>query len=329
MLEKISLNKLKLNDPIMVTGADGCIGSWVIAILYKNNIPCIAYDISANKKRLSLLLKDDEIKNITWIKGDITNGTLLENTIKKFSVKSIIHLAALQVPFCAEDPQKGALVNVVGTVNIFQAVYKYKIKRLTLASSVAAYGFINNEDNKTIKTLYGAYKLCNENLANVYWNNNKISSVCLRPGIVTGLGRDQGMTSKTTLAILAAVLNKSYTIPFSGIISNLHAAEAASAFIHSISFECNGSYCFDLNGPSIDVINLKNLINKFIPSSSIKINGEPLKFPGKLSDSPLRNFIKSNSLNYISISPEEATLDTITSFKKLLVENKISSVDLN
>ena len=30
--------------------------------------------------------------------------------------------AALQVPFCRADPPRGALVNVVGTVNVFEAV---------------------------------------------------------------------------------------------------------------------------------------------------------------------------------------------------------------
>ena len=42
-------------------------------------------------------------------------------TIKKYNPESIIHLAALQVPFCAADPTAGAKVNVVGTVNIMEA----------------------------------------------------------------------------------------------------------------------------------------------------------------------------------------------------------------
>ena len=54
----------------------------------------------------------------------------VNNAIKDNNIQSIIHLAALQVPFCAADPIKGAKVNVVGTVNIFEAVRKYQIKHL-------------------------------------------------------------------------------------------------------------------------------------------------------------------------------------------------------
>ena len=55
--------------------------------------------------------------------------------------------------------------------------------------------------------------------------------------MVYGVGRDQGMTSKTTVAILAAAANKPYTIPFRGPISWLHAGEVASAFIRAVAKE--------------------------------------------------------------------------------------------
>ncbi len=251
MLDKIELPNLNLDTPILVTGAGGCIGSWVLSILMKNNIPTIAFDLTENKKRLSYLIDDKIIAKIPWVQGDVSDINKINQTIHEYGVKSIIHLAALQVPFCAEDPIRGAKVNVVGTVNIFESAKKNNINKVTYASSVAAHGFLPYKD--AMKTLYGAYKLCNENIAQVYWNQHKIPSVCLRPGIVTGVCRDQGMTSKTTVALLAAVLNERYTIPFSGLVSNVHAAEVACAFIHSISFNSNGSFSFDINGPSIKV----------------------------------------------------------------------------
>ena len=41
--------------------------------------------------------------------------------LKTSGANRIIHLAALQLPFCKADPVAGARVNVVGTVNIFEA----------------------------------------------------------------------------------------------------------------------------------------------------------------------------------------------------------------
>ena len=51
-------------------------------------------------------------------------------------------------------------------------------------------------------------------------------SIGIRPGVVYGVGRDQGMTSKTTLAILAAALGREYEVPFRGSVSYLYAARS-------------------------------------------------------------------------------------------------------
>jgi nucleoside-diphosphate-sugar epimerase len=158
--------------------------------------------------------------------------------------RAIIHLAALQVPFCKADPVAGARVNVVGTINVFEAARKLGIKRISYASSIAAHGAM--EGHGTLATLYGAYKHCNEQTAKVYSQDWGVHSVGLRPGVVYGIGRDQGMTSKTTVAILAAAANKPYTIPFRGPISWLHAGEVASAFIRAVAKERTGASVFDI-----------------------------------------------------------------------------------
>ena len=54
--------------------------------------------------------------------GDITDLAAVEAVLDDHAITNVIHLAALQVPFCRADPPRGALVNVVGTVNVFEAV---------------------------------------------------------------------------------------------------------------------------------------------------------------------------------------------------------------
>ena len=53
-------------------------------------------------------------------------------------------------------------------------------------------------------TLYGVSKLADEGIARVYRADAGVSSIGLRPYVVYGLGRDQGMTSGPTAAMLAA-----------------------------------------------------------------------------------------------------------------------------
>ena len=309
----------ELKGPVLVTGAGGCIGSWVVALLVKENIPVVAFDLSQDTRRLKLLIDDSEIEKIKWITSDITDTKDVNNAIKDNNIQSIIHLAALQVPFCAADPINGAKVNVVGTVNIFEAVRQYHIKHLVYASSVAAHGLISKD--MYMPTLYGAYKLCDENIAHVYHQDWGVPSIGFRPGIAYGVGRDQGMTSKTTVAILAAASNQSYTIPFSGPISALHVREVASALITAASKNHDDSPIFDMNGICTTVEDWVNILKKIEPKTKIIIEGKAMQFPFETSDKPLREYIG----NYEQVNLENGIQETFDSFKSLLSKGMISS----
>ena len=62
-------------------------------------------------------------------------------------------------------------------------------------------------------TLYGVYKRANEGTAHVYWADHGVASVGLRPHTVFGPGRDQGLTSAPTTAMLAAACGRPYRDP--------------------------------------------------------------------------------------------------------------------
>jgi nucleoside-diphosphate-sugar epimerase len=99
--------------------------------------------------------------------------------VAQHRVRAIIHLAALQVPFCKADPAAGARANVVGTVNVLEAARHAGLKRVAYASSIAALSFL--PDAPWLATLYGAYKLANEMTAKVYFQDWGVPSVGLRP----------------------------------------------------------------------------------------------------------------------------------------------------
>ena len=57
----------------------------------------------------------------------------------------------------------------------------------------------------------------------------------IRPNVVYGVGRDQSVSLKFTVAIHSAVLGEPYEIPYRGTVSWLYAGEAAAAFLHAVS----------------------------------------------------------------------------------------------
>ena len=323
MLNHFTIPSNAFAGPVLITGAGGCIGAWTIAMLLKNNIDVIACDLTNNKKRPELLIDSQDLSKVPWIEGDISDTESVLNTIEKYKPESIIHLAALQVPFCAADPTAGAKVNVVGTVNVMEAAKQNSIRRIAHASSMAAHSFLPGSDS--LKTLYGAYKMCDEQISEVYWQDHKVPSVCLRPAIVNGVGRDQGMTSKQTVAMLAAALGQPYDIPYKGNVSHLSAAEVASAFIHSVSYDGDGAFVFDIFGESVNINETIKMIKEIKPNAKITSSGSEMPFPSKLSDIPLREHLKERINDYGSIDTKTMISETIKAFEILIQAGKIDN----
>lgn len=323
MLEYFKIDAKNYDGPVLVTGAGGCIGSWALALLTRAGVPAVAFDLTEDKRRPRLLMSEADLAKVTWLTGDISDYNTVLTACEKSGARAIVHLAALQVPFCKADPVLGAKVNVVGTVNVFEAARKLGIQRITYASSIAAHGAM--EGHGTLPTLYGAYKYCNEETAKVYSQDWAVHSVGLRPGVVYGVGRDQGLTSKTTVAILAAAAGKPYDIPFRGPISWLHAGEVASAFLTAVAKPREGAPVFDINGIASTVEASLPLIKKVAPEATITCSGSALPFPMDLSDKPVRESLG----NYGSVPLEAGIRGTYDAFKRLLDEGLIKADNLS
>lgn len=319
MFEHFKIERGNYDGTVLVTGAGGCIGSWALALLSRAGIPAAAFDLSDDKRRPRLLLSDAELARIEWLTGDLSDYDAVLRACERSKARAIVHLAALQVPFCKADPVLGAKVNVVGTVNVFEAARQLGIQRITYASSIAAHGAM--EGHGTLPTLYGAYKYCNEETAKVYSQDWGVHGIGLRPGVVYGVGRDQGLTSKTTVAILAAAAGKSYDIPFRGPVSWLHAGEVASAFLTAVSKPRDAARVFDINGIPSTVEESIGVLKRVAPAAAIGCSGSPLPFPMDLSDTPVRSYLG----DYGAVPLEAGVRGTYEAFRTLLAERRLSA----
>ena len=319
MFDYFKIDRANYDGPVLVTGAGGCIGSWALALLSRAGVPAAAFDLSDDKRRPRLLMSEPELSRIEWLTGDLSDHDAVLKACERSKARAIVHLAALQVPFCKADPVLGAKVNVVGTVNVLEAARKLGIQRVTYASSIAAHGAM--EGHGTLPTLYGAYKYCNEETAKVYSQDWGVHSTGLRPGVVYGVGRDQGLTSKTTVAILAAAAGKPYEIPFRGPISWLHAGEVASAFLTAVSKPRDGARVFDINGVASTVEDSVGLLEKMAPEAAITCTGSALPFPMDLADEPVRSYLG----DYGSVPLEAGMRGTYEAFRALLADRRVSA----
>ena len=150
------------------------------------------------------------------------------------------------------------------------------------------------------------------------WN---VHSVGIRPGVVYGVGRDQGLTSKTTFAVLAAAGGKPYEVPFSGGVSWLYAGEAASAFIHAVARERAGAPVFDMNGVYAPVEEGLKILKQIAPSAKVTSSGQALAFPMHLPDEPLRAFLG----DYGRVPLEEGIRETYEAFRSLVARGVLAA----
>lgn len=280
----------------LVTGSMGFIGAWTLHHLVRQGKTAVSYDLSTNRSRVDMLMTPAEQSAIRFVTGDLTNTDHVMQTVETHAITHIIHLGALQVPFVRANPVLGAQVNVVGTANLFEAAKKYAIPHVVYASSIAVYGpperyphgLIAHDAPLDPHTLYGVYKQSNELAARVYWEEYGLTSAALRPYIVYGVGRDQGMTSEPTKAMLAAAARKPYHIAFGGVGQYQLGSDTAQQFILAADQPLQGAYVFNLGGVPTDMTEIVAMIRSARPDAQVTIEDKRLPFPLGFDDSALR-----------------------------------------
>jgi UDP-glucuronate 4-epimerase len=267
----------------LVTGALGAIGAWSVRSLLDRGESVVTYDLGGSDHRLRLALSDEQLAAITRVDGDVTDLEQLERVMDEHGVDAVIHLAALQVPFVRADPIAGARVNVTGTVNVFEAARRRadRMRPLVYASSIAA---IAQPGAAHPSTLYGVFKLANEGTAERYFEDYDLPSVGLRPHTVYGPGRDQGVTSAPTAAMVAAAEGREYAIPFGGALQFQYVADAGEAFVRASESQASGASVHNLDGPVVSMEELIALIERTAPDAAglISAGEEPLPFPSSV-----------------------------------------------
>ncbi len=286
-----------MTDTYLVTGGMGCIGAWALTHLQRSGKRAVNFDQSSDRHRINWLMSAEEQAGISFVQGDLRDTEAVKAVFAEHDITHVIHLAALQVPFCRANPPLGAEVNVTGTVNVFEAARAQGIGHIAYASSIGVYGppsdfppgLIAHDAPKNPRTLYGAYKVCNEQTALVYFEENGISSTALRPYTVYGVGRDQGMTSEPTKALVAAAKGQPYHIPFSGTMQFQLASDVARQFILAAEQPLDGARGFNLGGgdPKI-VADFVAAATDVLPAAQIDVADNPLPFPEGFDDSELR-----------------------------------------
>ena len=278
----------------LVTGGFGCIGAWVIKRLLAAGERPVVYDLSDDPWRMRMIVGPERLGDLVVVRGDIADRDAVVRVVGDHGITRIIHLAAWQVPLCRQDPSKGALVNVVGTANVFEAAKAHRVGRVTYFSSAAVFGPphlygpgpISDDAPPKPATHYGVFKVANEETARVYWEEHRIASMGFRPLSVYGPGRDFGLTADPTLALKAAVLGRSFEIRWGGATDLIYADDVAQACLAAADSTLDGARVYNLHGESARIADVVRMIEEAWPEARGRLSHveQPIPFPAELAD---------------------------------------------
>jgi len=170
---------------VLITGADGFIGSHLTEMLAKNEHSVKALSQYNSFNNWGWL---DDIKpsnNIEIISGDIRDKNYCSEITKGIDI--IFHLAALiAIPYSYSSPQSYIDTNVLGTLNICQAALDNNVKRVIHTSTSEVYGTaqyvpIDEKHPLQPQSPYSASKIGADSIAMSFYNSFNLPLTILRP----------------------------------------------------------------------------------------------------------------------------------------------------
>jgi len=316
---------------ILVTGANGCIVAWVVKNLLERGLDILIYDLDPTPARLAAIAGEDQVRRITIETGNIEDSARVKSVIRDQGITHIVHLAAALMPVCQAQPVAGGLINVMGTLNVFEGARDAgRPVRVVYASSAAVWGpeqaygsgKLTEDDPLQPASHYGVFKQANEGNARAFFHTNGISSVGLRPWTVYGVGRDHGLTADPTLAMKAVALGRPFQMRITGHMDLQYVRDVAEAFVECLLSSKEGAHVFNLEGDVIRMEELIRLLDRLRPGAAGLITAEGPQVPvnWRMDDSQLRGYVP----NLTKTPLEQGVSETLQKFDALRNQGRLS-----
>lgn len=176
-----------MNKKVLITGADGFIGSHLTEMLLENgyDVRAFVYYNSFNSWGWLDTLPKEKLKQIDVFTGDIRDPNGVREAMK--GIDKVFHLAALiAIPFSYHSPDSYIDTNIKGTLNVLQAARDLNTSRILITSTSEVYGTaqyvpIDEKHPYQGQSPYSATKIGADRLAESFYRSFNMPISIVRP----------------------------------------------------------------------------------------------------------------------------------------------------
>lgn len=310
-----------MSGAVLVTGGGGFIGAWVLRELLANGERPVAFDLEPAPERWRRVLGDNA-RRLVFEQGSILDRDRLRAVWGLHRVTRVVHLAALLTPACQQDPWLGCQVNVVGSMAVCETarLSATPLAGFSYASSFAVYGpeaddpaLPQGASRNRPPSFYGAFKQSVDLIVEQYWRHFGIASVGIRPHVVYGPERDQGLTAGPSLAARAAAEGQKYTIGYRGRLGYDYVEDVAHAFVQAALETPRGANVVDLPGEKATSEDFVRAIDAVVPGAGARLSVGGPEIPSNIPPRP--NYIASLFPDWQATSLQEGVRKTIDFYR--------------
>lgn len=273
------------NKKVLITGADGFIGSHLVEELLNEGakVRAFVYYNSFNTWGWLDTLPKDKLDQIEIFTGDIRDPNGVRTAMKDCEI--VFHLAALiAIPFSYHSPDSYIDTNVKGTLNIVQAAKDLGVQRVLVTSTSEVYGtaqYIPIDENhpRQPQSPYSASKIGADSIADSFYRSFDLPLTIVRPFNTYGPRQSARAVIPT---IITQLLNGSETIKLGDLTPTrdlLYVKDTAKGFIEIAKSEALiGHDCNIATQSEITVGDLANeLIRQINPGAKIITDDQRLR----------------------------------------------------
>lgn len=271
---------------VLITGGGGFLGAWLIRRLSTHGREVRVLDTTDDRATVRDIAGAAAAAAAQWHVADVADADAVRRAVT--GCDGVIHLAGVLTPACRDNPVRGAMVNLIGTLNVFAAARACGLRSVVYASSAGVFG-PDDPVHPLPDTHYGAFKLACEGCARAYWLDAGLASVGLRPLIVYGPGRETGLSAGTSIACRAAARGEAYVHPFTGRTGFVYVDDCAELFERALDTPAQGARVFNVVGEEADVEDVLAALRQAVPGARLSAAGAPVRIANGIDESELDN----------------------------------------